>query len=204
MTSKLTLYNGALRLLRERPLASLSENREPRRILDSAWDGGAVDYCLEGGLWKFAKKTVMLDASPSIEPDFGYQYGFELPTDHLTTAGVWLDENMTQPLREYREEAGYWFAARETIFVSYISNDSAYGGDLSLWPQAFVKCVEAHLASEVAGPLTESGKDMIALRDKLLLDARAGDAQADPSRDLPTGSWVRARRGGWSRRAGDR
>lgn len=201
-TSKLTLYNGALRLLRERPLASLSENREPRRQLDAAWDGGAIDYCLEQGFWKFAKRTVMIDASPSIEPDFGFQYAFDIPEDHLTTAGVWADEMMTRPHRDYREEGDYWFGTLETMFVSYISNDAEFGMDFSLWPQTFVKFVEAHLASEVAGPLTESGKEMLQYRAKLLIEAKSGDAQGDPSRRLPVGSWVRARMAGNTRRNG--
>ncbi len=202
MTSKLTLYNGALRLLKERPLASLAENREPRRLLDSAWDGGAIDYCLEEGLWKFAKRTVQIDASPSIDPDFGYEFAFDIPTDHKGTAGIWSDEMLTQPFRDYREESGYWYGSLETMYVSYISNDAQYGLDLSLWPQTFVKFVEAHLASEVAGPMTEAGKEMLQLRERLLRAAKSSDAQGDPTRVIPAGSWVRARIAGRTRRTG--
>ena len=41
MITRLQLYNSALLLLGERNLASLSENREPRRLLDHVWDTGA-------------------------------------------------------------------------------------------------------------------------------------------------------------------
>lgn len=195
-TSKLSLYNGALRLLKERPLASLSENREPRRILDSAWDGGAIDYCLEAAQWKFAKRTAMIDASPSITPAFGFEFGFDLPADHLRTVGVWSDEFLTSPHRGYREEAGFWYGSLETMFVSYVSNDVQWGMDLTLWPQGFVKFVEAHLASELVGPLAETYAGIIKLRDKLLLEAKSDDAMADPTMFPPVSAWVQARRGG--------
>lgn len=196
MTSKLTLYNGALRLLKERPLASLSENREPRRILDSAWDGGAIDYCLEQGQWKFAKRTVMIDASASVSPSFGSQYAFDIPTDLVRLCGVWEDENLTQPFRNYREEAGFWVATLETMYVSYVSNDEEFGMDFSLWPQGFVKFVEAHLASEVVGPLAETYAGLIDLRARMLLEAQADNAMGDPTMMPPVGGWVRARRAG--------
>ena len=45
--TKLSLYNDTLQLLGERRLASDTEDREPRYDLDSLYDNGAVDYCLE-------------------------------------------------------------------------------------------------------------------------------------------------------------
>jgi hypothetical protein len=193
--SKLSLYNGALALLKERPLASLAENREPRRALDTAWDGGAVKACLEDGQWKHAKRTVMLDASPSITPGFGYQYGFDKPTDCVRIVGVWSDEMLTQPFRQYREESGYWFGTLETMYVSYVSDDVDYGMDLSLWPQSFVELVEAELAKKVAGPQTEKGEEMEKVRATRLTEALSHDATGDPTKYPPAGNWVRARGG---------
>ncbi len=46
VTTKLQIFNGALRMCGERKLASLSEDRQPRRLLDDEWADGAVDYCL--------------------------------------------------------------------------------------------------------------------------------------------------------------
>ena len=206
MATKLSLFNGALRLLKERHLTQTevtNNSREPARLLNAVWDAGAVDECLQAGQWKFATRTVMLDASPSIEPDFGYQYGFDKPSDFVRLTGVWQDEMMTSPLRTYREEAGYWFGTLETMYVSYVSNDASYGGDLSLWPPNFVKFVYAHLASEVAGPLTEQGVEMLRLRKMCLDEASGTDAMSDPSKTLPIGSWTSARMGGsrWGSRS---
>lgn len=202
MTDKLSLYNGALRELGQRKLASLSEARDSRRFLDDAWDDGAISFCLELGQWKFATRSVMLDFSPSITPGFGYTYAFDLPEDHVKLIGVWSDANMAEPLRAYRAEGGgYLYASIETIYISYVSNHTTYGLDYSRWPSRFTKVVEAHLAAEIALALTgdrEKKGDMILLRDKMYLPlALSNDAQQNPTRFPPVGGWVRARMNGW-------
>src|SRR5258708_823139 len=122
MTDKLSLYNGALtEFLGERKLANLTENREPRRVLDEIWDGGALRYCLEQGLWNFAMRTIQLTYSPSVEPDFGFRYAFDKPTDWVRTAALCVDEFFRCPLLQYNDEAGFWFADIDTIYVRYIS-----------------------------------------------------------------------------------
>lgn len=203
--TKLSIANGTMRLLKERLLTQneLTNNaREPARNFNAVWDDGAVNACLEAGQWKFAKRTVMLDTTPSITPDFGYRYAFEKPSDWVRVAGVWSDETISNPLLDYREEAGFLWANLETIFVAYISNDAAYGNDYSLWPQSFNKFVQAHIASEIAGPLTSDGKDILKARKMFLNEALSTDAMADPTRFMPAGSWVLSRGGSMRRREG--
>lgn len=198
MTSKLSLYNGALRELGERQIASLSENREPRRVLDSVWDEGAIDACLGAGIWRFAKRTVQMVAETAIEPSFGYRKAYQVPSDLIRTAGISADEYLTTPLLEYRFEAGYWYCDVEPIYVSYVSNGASYGGDYSLWPQEFVQYVHAYMASQACIRLEQNET----LRDKLeklckrrLAEASSGDTMEDPTRFPPVGSWVSARMG---------
>jgi len=201
-TSRLTIYKGALRLLGQRPIASLSENSEARRICDSSWDDNVVDRALEAGQWLFATRGMQYDYSPSVEPEFGYQRAFDKPTDFIRTVAVCQDEYFKVPLTEYSDEAGYWFADLDTVYIKYVSNDATYGGDLSRWPQSFVKYLEALMASEIAMPLTQNDskwKDLIQLADKLLRDAKSQNAMAQPAKFLPTGSWVGARSSGWRR-----
>lgn len=203
--TKLSLFNGAQRLLKNRKLSQAEVTggtRESARLLNDVWDDGAIDAVLQAGQWKFATRTRMVTASPSIEPDFGYRYAFDKPEDWIRTTGVWVDENMLTPLKTYRDEAGYLFASVDTIYFSYISNDASYGGDLSRWPQNFKKFVHAYLASEVVGPLTERGLEMLKLKDMFLKDASATDAMSDPTARPPAGSWVRARLNGGSRMDG--
>lgn len=202
MTTQLSLYNGALRILKERKLASLSENREPRRLLDDVWgDGqteGAVKYCLQMGQWTFASRTVQLDYSPSVEPPFGYRYAFDQPEDMVRVCGIWSDEYLTAPVLRYIDERHFWCTDWATIFVTYVSNDLEYGADLSLWPESFAKIVEAYLAKEIAGNLTQ-GETRIAIANKAWeeaeIKAKSLDAMNKPTAFPPPGSWVQSRHG---------
>jgi hypothetical protein len=205
--TKLDLYNGALRILKERKLASLTENREPRRLLDDAWgDGstnGAVRFCLEMGQWTFATRTVQIDYSPSVTPSFGYRYAFDRPTDVVRVAAVCQDEYFTTPLLEYVDERNYWYASLQTIYVKYVSNHASYGADLSLWPETFSQLVQAQLAREIAASLTQ-GLDGVKVANAAWAEAkrepRSIDAMNKPTAFPPVGAWVSSRRGrsSWS------
>ena len=85
-TTKLLIYNDALMICGERKLASLTEDREPRHLLDHVWDNNGVDACLEQAQWHFAMKTVRLDYDPSVTPEFGYNRAFEKPSDWIITS----------------------------------------------------------------------------------------------------------------------
>mgnify|MGYP001559350837 CR=1 FL=1 len=206
MVTKLTIANGALRHIGEEQLTQTeltNASRKPARVFNAIWDDGGVRACLEEGQWRFAKRTVSLTYSPSVSTeDWDFDYAFDKPTDWVRTLGVWGDSSMGDPLRDYREEAGYWYANVDTLYVSFVSDDASFGGDYSLWPQSFVRFVEAHFGAEMAGPMTDAGKELRGLRGRLLAEARSKDSIRDPSRQLPVGSWVRARRGGSSRENG--
>lgn len=205
-TSRLTLYNGALRELGERQLASITENREPRRMLDAAWDDNAVLRALEAGQWLFACRSMQYDYSPSVEPPFGFRRAFDKPDDFVRTMAVCSDGYFRNPLtaRQVSDEAGYWFSDLDTIFVKYVSNDASYGLAMARWPQSFVKYLEALLARDIALPLKQNRQtmlDMEQLMEKRLIEAKSQNAMADGSKQLPVGSWANARSGGlWGSR----
>lgn len=205
MTSRLGLYNRALRQLGERTLANLGENIEPRRALDAAWDDGFLRYCLEQGQWNFAIRSVELSGSPDIAPAFGYRLAFDVPADWVRTVGLAMDEFFSAPLTQVALEGEYWYADVEPLYLRYVSDDAAFGGDLSLWPESFTQFAAAHLAEEVVGALTASESKAERLRRdvrRLLTDARSKDALNESAVFLPAGGWTRARRGGSA--AGDR
>lgn len=196
MTSKLTVYNGSLRLLGERRLASLTEDRPSKRYLDDAWDDGLVDSILEQGFWNFATRSIEATASTSIEPDFGYRYAFDKPDDYIRTAAICTDEYFRNPLHEYSDEAEYWFADHDVLYIQYISNDASYGNNMAVWPETFNKLAQATLADEVKELITgnENKYEIIkkALKDARV-DARSKNAMNKPVKFSPSGSWVRAR-----------
>lgn len=196
MASKLSIYNGALADLGSRRISSLSEARESRRVLDSYWDQDFIELVLAEGLWKFAIRTVQLEGSSSVEPSFGYRVAYEKPEDWVRTAALSLDEYLRIPLLEYRDEAGFWFCDSDLIYVSFVSGDASYGGDLSLWPANVARYASLRLAYQACKRITDSTTDKQALEGDMvraLRKARSTDAMDQPERPLPPGSWTRAR-----------
>jgi hypothetical protein len=191
MTDKLSLYNGALRKLGERRLASLSEDRAPRRYLDDAWDDGAITYCLEQGNWTFATRSQKLDPSTSLIPDFGYKYAFEKGTDWLSTVAICSDEYYKNGL-QYSEEAGIIYCDWNEIYVKFVSNDELYGMNFALWSKAFEDYVHEFLASEISIPLKQKEYDFRRL-EKARREALNKDMKQKSSYILPLGTFARAR-----------
>ena len=205
MATQLGLYNAALLLIGERSIASLNEQREPRRVLDSVWDlkadgtSGFVNFVLESGQWKFAIKTVKLQVSPDVVPAFGYKYAFKQPVDYVRITGLSLDEYMSLPVNEYQAEGLYWFLDQKDVYLSYVSNSAPVCGvGLAEWPPHFTQYAETMLASRICKRLTGNDtmwKDLVALTAKYLTAAHSIDGMAGPTRFLPPGAWVQSRGG---------
>lgn len=195
MTTKLELYNDALLILGERKLASLSENREPRRALDDAYDK-AVDYCLEQGYFNFSMRSVQIDSSASVVPAFGYSFAFVKPGDFIRMYRQSQFPQLEPPLLNVTDEPGYWYANCDPLYVKYVSNDTAYGKDLSLWSETFADYVAMRLALKTCKRITGKEPDDVLIKGekKARMDARAKDAMNEPPGFPPTGTWVQARR----------
>lgn len=196
MTTRIQLYNAALRLCGDRKLSALTEDREARYLLDGVWDDGGVQACLEKSFWQFATRTVQVDYDTDITPSFGYNRAFSKPSDWIKTAGICQDEYFTTPLLQYSDENGYWYASIDTIYVKFISNGNSYGNDLSIWPQAFADFVAAHFARKIIKKLSgdenkETGLEK--LEQKLLTDAKNLDASASPQKFPAPGNWATSR-----------
>ena len=200
MASKLLVFNAALLLCGERKLASLTENREPRRLLDDVFDGGAVKTCLEAAFWNFGTRSLKIEFDPGVDPDFGFQRAFVKPSDWCRTAVVSASEYFRPPFKDdqFADEAGFWFADIDTLYVKMVSDGADYGGDLGNWTESFARYFEAYLASRVAWKITRDKKTVEAIQvelKRLLKGASAKDAQDSGTSVPPEGAWNRARRG---------
>lgn len=209
MTSKLSLFNGALRLCKERRLVSLAEEREPRRLLDDAYGDitttGVVRQCLQMGQWTFATRAQELHYTPSVEPDFGYRRAFNQPDDYVRTTAICSDEFFRHPLLQYVDERQYWYADLDIIYIKYVSDHQNYGGDLANWPESFVNLVEASLAMDICGSLTGANPEFVEkMYRKAKADALSQDAMAKPTVMMPQGSWSTSRHGRYQRDRGNR
>ena len=204
-TSRLKIYNGALLICAERQLASLTEDRKPRHLLDLVWDDGGVRYCLEQAQWHFAMRASRLDYEPSITPDWGYQRAFTKPTDWVNTSGVFSEEYLRTPLVNYADEVGYWFCDLDEIFVKYVSDDTNYGADMARWPASFTDYVKAYFASRIIRDLPGGAAkvdDICNARSgvlaKNLMIAKNKAAMSQPATFPTRGSWAAARHYGSS------
>ncbi len=145
-TTKLALYNGALLILKSPRLTTLADARAERRAMDDAYDE-AVASLLEEADWNFAARTVSLEATTDFASSFGYNYAFEHPEDFVRLISIADNAEMYPQLRDYKDESagvnGRVFVANcDPIYISYVSNDNAYGLDLGNWPMAFVRAVQ--------------------------------------------------------------
>lgn len=196
-TTQLSLYNTALRHLGERKLASLTENREPRRLLDDEYND-TVLLCLRGSLWNWAMRAIKIDSDSSIEPEFGYQSGFRKPADWIRTALVSTNETFDPPLRQYQDQQGYWLCNADTLYVRYVS--SSLGLNLEVWPVDFAEYVGVALARAIVSRITQNDNLTAQIEqreEKYRKRAAANDAMDQPPAPWPIGTWVsnRIRRG---------
>lgn len=200
----LDLYNGALLILKETRLASLTEAREPRFLLDQIWNegGGAgmsvIKACLEQGGWMFAKRTVRLDYDSNVVPDFGYQYACDKPADYVRLMAISADDQFMEPNNEYNEEGNYFFSPYSILYVKYVSNDPSYGGDMTKWPSSFIEYVKSYMAYKIAGKLTGTKvapEECLKEMNRALANAQGKDAIERPAQFPSRGSWVRSRAG---------
>ncbi len=203
MPTQLSIYNGALTILGETKLASLTENREPRHEMDEIWANNFIRRVLQRGQWNFAIRSIQPAVSASVTPSFGYRNAFEKPTDFVRAAGICQDEYFNVPLLQYETEGNYWFADLDDIYIRYVSDDSQFGGDLSLWADNFTEFAEHYMARKVAPRITGLDFDIDELKQQerdALAEAKATDAMEQAAKFQPESSWVSSRRGRGSNR----
>src|SRR5919112_2711772 len=176
MADKLYLYNDALRRCKQRKLASLTENVEARRVLDDVYDEVLL-WVLGEGFWKFARPTVEIDAEASgVDPAFGLEHAFVIPDDYVRLVGISASETMDPELRGFQQEGGYWFAAVDPLYVTYVSNDADYGLALDRFPPFYTDLICAELAFRASPRIggTDSLEEKLERqRNKALTNARS-------------------------------
>jgi hypothetical protein len=205
MPTQLEMYNLALSHLKETSLADISEDREARYVLDD-WYAQTLKWMIEAGFWKFALRTVKIEADPLVTGAFGPSKIFSLPTDWVRTYIVSASEFLDPPLDEWLEESSGIIADVDPIYMRYVSNyDDGYGYDNTRWTGRFIDAFSYKLAENTAPRI--SGFSDAALKkledkaDRKLKEALALEAMREPARRLPQGEWNSARHGSRGGRA---
>lgn len=194
----LSLYNGALRIIKQRRLTTATDDIEARWLLDEEFEE-AKAWCLEQGLWNFASRMVELEASEDEEPLFGLNYAFTKPSDYVRLVKISASPYLWPTLEDlqYTDEGDYWYSSVNPLYVQYVSNDDAYGESLGLWPQTYTLLVQHELAFRIAPHLGSfSANELVEYerkRDKALKDARSKDAMNQGAQRPPPGRLTQSR-----------
>lgn len=193
MATKLELYNRALIAMKERRLASLSEDREARRVLDEVYSQ-VLQFCLEQGMWKFAMRNSSLAQVGA--GSYGFTYKFNKPTDlvHLFTAAD--NTNYDPPLTyNFADEGAFFYANTTPLRVRYSSNHASFGLNLTSWPAGFAQYVALELAAWASYAITgnENLAMMLDRASKIsLANALSLYSMVAPPGQLPFNTWARS------------
>jgi hypothetical protein len=109
-----------------------------------------------------------------------------------------------------RRRGGYWFSFYDTIYVRYVSDDTAFGLDYAKWPATFIEYVKAYFAGKIVHKLPNSkgrieylngptGRPQKGYVHQCLVTAKNKCAMAQPTTFPTRGTWSAARSRGYSR-----
>lgn len=198
MADKLSLYNEAALILKLRNVDSLTENTPTRITFDHAYNV-VVDYMLAQANWHFAARIAAIDPETTTEPSFGPNNYFAKPDDFARLIEISRHPNFYPTLDAFTEEAGYWAANCDPLYIKYVSNDLQYGRDLGRWTAHFTRATAFEIAERCAGKLTKmSDGDLDRLEKRkmaALHKAKSVEAYGQPMQRLQPGNLTRARMG---------
>lgn len=182
---QLSLYNESLRIVGERPLASLAEVREPKLQLDGVLAFGAIEYCLAQVKPRFATKTTAL-SSFTTDPSLGFVNVFTLPSDYLETIAVYSDAKLDEPIERYVVQGNRIATDHAAIWVRYVT--SAAVADLGNWTPTFARVVAGYMAYQIVPRIKPDDIERVGAQYAEATDASmAADSWKEPAlRAKPT------------------
>jgi hypothetical protein len=119
----------------------------------------ALDFILESRDWNFATKRLEVAESAEVEPVFGYDSSFKIPSDALRVMEVWdnkrteVNTRFTNNNLQWAQEGKYISAnTSEQIWVKYIENIE----DPNRFTASFSAALSKYLAYRLAIPVAAS------------------------------------------------
>lgn len=197
----LPIYNDALMILGLDEIVAPTDDSDRRQKLDRVLSAGLVGDILEdSGGWQFAQTTDRIDFDPSLQPEFGPEYAFNKPDDMHSIYGVWADEHLKVPIKEYIDEGDNLFCGYQVIYITYLTKDMLVNP--AQWPDYFRRYVAGCMAYNAAPSLLKDAngvtitKEVDRVRgvyDTRRSSALSTDAMQSPPRRISEGNWVDSR-----------
>jgi hypothetical protein len=164
MTSKTSMMNAALDLLEEDPLLSPDDDRMAARWMNRNY-GLVRDALLRSHPWNFAMWRALLPAlagSDPRAPAWGWDYGYQLPTDSLRVLPLTRDGYSNSPPIQHAIEGRVIFTdASGPLKVRYIRRIE----DETLFDASFANAFPIALAFRAASLITGKQSYAQALRE---------------------------------------
>ena len=185
MASKVSITNRALAAIRIASINSLDEDSDPARKADIFFDD-SLDYLLTLHPWNFATFRATL-ARLSTEPDWGWTYEFNLPTNPYCLKVEKVEEDI-----DYAIEGRKLLSNEQTVKIKYLGRIS----DPNKLPSPFRECLSYYLASLFAGSIVGSAQLQTNMERKFLWafsKAKTRDSLEGTAQKRAQGSWVEAR-----------
>ena len=154
-TTKLIIYNAALREIAAASLADTTTANTRLYELDGAWDH-AIEYIMSLRDWGFSRRRAVLTsvADASFSP---YTRRMTKPADYLRKC--WLRTAADDDYQvDHAEIAAAFYTIESTALLEYVS-DHADNYNPANWPPHFTRILTLHLAALVAPRLARAGAD---------------------------------------------
>lgn len=152
--SELDICNMALNKVGAKAItaAQLTTNTEPRAIACNAHYAQTRDALLRSGFWRFARARDELTANDT-DPDFEWDYAFDLPTDFLRLISVFSDNSSLgqNTLYSYKLEGDQLLTDEATCYLRYIKQVTTVTDFDPLFIEVFVLQLALRIVYPIAG-----------------------------------------------------
>jgi hypothetical protein len=190
------IYNDCLQILQLAPIVSNTDDSLAKNRISIALDNGLVGAVLEDTSWNFGLQSDQLFHDPSIDPPWGYEFVMALPANWHRINGVYVDELMRTPLRDYVQQLDQGtgntliYSSQQIIYVEYVSK--AFLTDYPNWPDFFKRLVAARMAldANIPGGNKEAAVAQYTARRR---EAMSTNAINGVPKRLALGAWSRSR-----------
>lgn len=143
MTTKLQIWNKALRYVGFERIAALTDNIKSRYELSDVWATAPLEV-LETGHWNFATIT-QSSSGTTTSPIPGYTHRHSLPSDWVRTIQISTASDFNVHA-DHRTENGYIYAQTATLYHRYLSSGAADDAVVPTWPPSFAEAVALRMA----------------------------------------------------------
>ena len=193
-SSEVEIANSALDWVGAKAISSIDQQTESARLCKRNIPL-ARQALIRQYRWNFAFKRETL-GSTGVDPEFGFSYQFQKPTDLLHLVGVWdeyrPDHEYTTGCIPHRVEGDKILANYDPLYIFY-SRDVE---DVSKWDALFSDLMGMDLAIRIGYRLTSGNARtrLLAELNRIRMDkAKAADAMEGTPEPIYASTWLDAR-----------